>query len=342
MAMSDPADRQIEPTGQLPDQVRTALVAELERHRPAVRPPVALLLARRRRRRRRRAAGTLALSVAVVATAVTVGTLATRNPDGVSLLTEQSPTPAVQPTRTPGHEQPSAFDEPGEPVDGLRTDPGGRGLVVNYTGGACDGPARLDVQEAPDRVDLRVVVDRAADTCIAIGISRTLSARLKAPLGERVVWAGPQRLVPFDGARLLEPGYLPPGSSLRQEDGRGTGDRESPVRATWWWTRTYGAPRTVPDCSLDVGGIPWFLHQGPADEQGFTGQEWQDRGLHRVGAATARLRESRYEGERNGWALTWEGAGGTVTLSSRPACDEDAIPSEAEFLRVARSLRPAS
>lgn len=337
--MPDSADRQ---TGQLPDQMHDALVAELERHRPATRPSVALLLARRRRRRRRRAAGTLAFSVAVVATAVTVGTLATRNPEGFSLLTQEPPAPAAQPAQTPGHEQPSAFDEPGDPVDGLRTDPDGRGLVVNYTGGVCDGPARLDVQEGPDRVDLRVVVDRGTDPCAAAGISRTLNVRLKAPLGERAVWAGPQRLVPFDGARLLEPSYLPAGSSLRQEDGRGTGDRESPVRATWWWTRTYGAPPTDTGCYGNVGGIPWYLHQAPADKRVFAGPEWKDRGLRQVGTATARLQQSSVDGAAHGWALTWQGAGGTVTLSSRPGCDEDAIPSEEEFLRVARSLRPAS
>ena len=130
-------------------------------------------------------------------------------------------------------------------VEGVRTDPGGGALVATYTGGACDGPARLDVQESTDRVELSIRLTdppQGSETCIALAVGGTVRDDLSSPLGTRAVLADGVALRVFDGADLVVPRPLPAGFEFASE--AGSQDRDA-------WTQTFTntpADRTTGAC----------------------------------------------------------------------------------------------
>ena len=119
-------------------------------------------------------------------------------------------------------------------VEGVRTDLGGGALVATYTGGACDGPARLELQESTDRVELSIRLTdppQGSEVCIALAVGGTVRADLSSPLGTRAVLADGAALRVFDGADLVVPRPLPTGFELASEAG-------SQDRDTWVQTFT--------------------------------------------------------------------------------------------------------
>ncbi len=317
-----------------------AVDARLVAFDPPTAPAFTHLQRRRTRRRRTRAAGVLVLVLAVGGTGTLV-TGALRQTDGSD---------RVATTALPPLDPAEGISSP----EGVRTDPDGQGLAASYTGGACDGPARLDVAESADAVTLRITVVREQDVCIAIGIGRTVEARLTSPLGDRPVLVteqrdGPEgafsqrRLVPFDGSRLLSPASLPPSYELRNEGG--SRDRETDPSPTASWSRTYTTPERPPTASgaCGPGPAPLQLDQGPAAGPGYGGPDWRQDGNVQIGAATATVLRGRndFTGMPLGLALTWQGAGGTVTLASQVGCGGDTVLTLDELVTVARSLRPA-
>ena len=121
-------------------------------------------------------------------------------------------------------------------VEGVRTDLDGRALVATFTGGACDGPARLDLREWQDRVELSLRLTDPPElddgsVCKALAVGGSVSADLSRPLGSRVVMAEGVTLRVFDGADLIGPSPVPAGFTLASEVG-------SQDRATWMQTFT--------------------------------------------------------------------------------------------------------
>lgn len=220
-------------------------------------------------------------------------------------------------------------------VEGLRTDADGRALVATYTGGACDGPDRLVVRESFDRVEIavRIEVDAGGDgACPAVGIiGRSVRAKLDEPLGDRTVLADGVVLVPYDGADLVAPSRLPDGLVLRSEGGRSDDG----------WTQTYGPEEGPQEASRGGSYRPQErsleISTGPDvfDSIG-------ERSLTRDGAATVQGQAVHLYVEDGGTAryaaLRVDGRPVAVTYGAD--CGGP-VPSRAELVEIAESLRPA-
>lgn len=227
-------------------------------------------------------------------------------------------------------------------IDGVRTDPDQQGLVVSYTGGACDKSAHLKVTETPTRIDADVVVRSSRGSCTAEGIPRLLSARLDAPVGTRAIWSGGRQQIPFDGARLLAPAALPAGFTGLTEMGFADQPSEdagvAKATTTWVTSRFDPAGATVDGpCRPTRGSLEVRL--GPASAS-------LARGLDKVGTAGVKGVEAQVfrGGSTNKprfWAYGWTAGRGSVVVSSGPRCSGDQILSRSELLQVAESLRPA-
>lgn len=221
-------------------------------------------------------------------------------------------------------------------IDGLRTDPDGRGLWATYLGGACDGPARLDVDEGADRVTVRVLVAGDADegpgaSCVAVGIPRTVHADLSAPLRRRSISDGARVVVPFDGSRLLQPQGLPEGFVVTQE----TGGYDESSR-TAGWTRSFGRPSSTElgaPCRSDPGSFSISVG-GPRGEQ--PPFFFRRTGTVAVPGGTGRLFEQppsvRY--------LYFERQGTAVSITSALDCGGDKLLTPPQLAALAQSLVP--
>ncbi|RNL59953.1 hypothetical protein EFK50_21430 [Nocardioides marmoriginsengisoli] len=69
----------------------------------------------------------------------------------------------------------------------------GRSVSVDYLGGACEESSRTILDEQPASVALTVVVVNSYKSdrpCTAVGITRTISATLRAPLSDRQLTDG--------------------------------------------------------------------------------------------------------------------------------------------------------
>lgn len=223
-------------------------------------------------------------------------------------------------------------------VEGVRTDPDHRGLVVSYVGGACDRRARLVVDEAPGAVDARVEVRSSRGPCTAVGIARTVSARLEEPLGARTLRVGGREHVPFDGARLLVPTALPPGFEAGAELGRTPpGPGRGRTATTTTWVTTYRDPAPEGDvCTPGRGTFEVLMAPVGSDEP---------RGLTRVGTARVGSRTARVhrDDEPRGphlWSYAWTSGRHTVVVTSSADCAGDRPLDRAELLGVATSLGP--
>lgn len=224
-------------------------------------------------------------------------------------------------------------------VDGIRTDPDQRGLVVAYTGGECDGPAHLQVTETAARIDADVVLGRGhGGACGAVGYLRTLTARLEQPVGAREVWSGGRRQVPFDGARLLAPTSLPAAFTGVQERGSAFPATEAPapsVTTLWVVTRFDPASRSA-DGACHPGRGFLEIHLGPRPARWSRGHQV---GTVDVGSRKADLFRSGRAARPTSWALAWTAGRRSVVVQSGGDCEGDQILGRAELLQVARSLR---
>lgn len=231
---------------------------------------------------------------------------------------------------------------------GARTSADGRSLLVTLVGGphyrevdGCSVAYSADVEETLSSVRLTLLSARppvvGEVTCSSVGHFRTVEVPLDAPLGgRRLIEVQFDREQPvFDGSRLLEPGWLPEGFTLRTE-GPGYPNPEQ-VRS---WQRVWAGPQRPPrDGRCTPGDAAIALTQGDAvlvDEYPSNGE--QPRRTHDVGGATATF----YDGGRMGVTrLTWIRGGEGFVLSSTPGCAGDTAASEEVLLRIARGLKPA-
>ena len=119
-------------------------------------------------------------------------------------------------------------------IEALRTNAGASRLVANYTGGACDVDSELVAIETTTDIQLTIETRIGADQwCAAVGIQRVERLDPLAPVGDRTIRSGGERLTPFDGSSLLEPNYLPAGFVLVNEYGAGRLVGPDPVTARW-------------------------------------------------------------------------------------------------------------
>lgn len=227
-------------------------------------------------------------------------------------------------------------------IDGIRSDPDHRGLVVSYTGGGCDGPARLVLTESKTRIKARVMVKQPSGqvNCAAVGIPRTVRARLVKPIGHRQVWAAGRHYVPFDGARLLVPSVLPRGFGRPLEMGGSTGSASAaaaPVVTTTWVTSYNShAAEIGAACPAARGWLE--VRIGPAT--GDQSHGWTKVGTVKVGAAAAGLFRAGASKRPTGWAYIWTTHRSSVEVDNTANCKGDRLLSKTELLRVAESLRP--
>ncbi|MBO0811385.1 MAG: hypothetical protein J2P23_04985 [Microlunatus sp.] len=229
-------------------------------------------------------------------------------------------------------------------IDGIRTDPDHRGLVVSYTGGACDGPARLVLTEGKTRIRARVMVrqDARREVCAAVGISRTVRARLAQPIGDRKVWVSGRRYVPFDGARLLVPSALPSGFGRRSETGLSAESASTPATpvVTTTWVTSFNSDPSAPTgetCPAAEGSLD--VRIGPAD--GYQPHGRTKIGTVRIGTASADLYRDGTAKRPTSLAYIWTDRRGRVEVDNTVGCMGDRLLSKAALLRVAESLRQA-
>ena len=228
-------------------------------------------------------------------------------------------------------------------VDGLRTDPDGQGLVASYTGGSCDGPAQLKVNETATRIDVSVVVKPVlgvGGACDSAGHPRTVTARLEQPVGTRSIWFLGRRQVPFDGARLLliPAAVLPPDLTRTAESG-GLADQTSQQgdAVTSDWHTTYlrvASASTTSTCTPGNGYLD--IHTGPAAD---LTSGWTAVSTAAIGTAEAQLYRSGTSRNPDGWAYTWKTDRDSVAIANLNVCRGDHLFGAAELLRLARALK---
>lgn len=241
-------------------------------------------------------------------------------------------------------DQPATVDS--QLIEGIRSDPDHRGLVVSYIGGSCDGPARLVLTESKTRIRVRVAVKQKAlprgVVCDAAGHVRTVKARLAQPIGDHTIWAAGRRYVPFDGARLLEPSTLPPGFTGVEESGVSTKSSAASgsVLITTTWATGYFEPRStsaINSCLASRGRIEVRIGPVGADHR----VDWTKVGTVKIAAATADLYRDGSAKKPYGWAYLWTNNRSSVEVGNFVGCKGDRLLSRTELLRVAESLRPA-
>ena len=257
-----------------------------------------------------------------------------------------------------GHAIDSTAPDSGEGTPGpvgwaaTRTSSDGRQLLIMFTGGApydATNPCTIEytatVAETDETVKVRIVghsppipspASEIAVGCGSLGYGRQVTAQLRAPLaGRRVIEAtsGAQQAV-FDGASLVDVGWLPDGWVLK-----GEGVAFPTVDSSLVWSRGWGpeqASGTNTACTSGVG-----LIEGPADlvaqiPSVMGGDEVL--GTYDVQGAIATLSTSLTRlSQRLAWALNGRG----FTLVST-TCQGDSPTSVDVLLHIARSLTPHS
>lgn len=231
-------------------------------------------------------------------------------------------------------------------INGIRSYPDHRGLVVSYIGGSCDGPARLVLTESRTRIDARVAVKQKqlppGVICDAAGHDRTVNARLSQPIGDRTIWAAGREYVPFDGARLLEPSTLPPGFTGVAETGGSvkSSTAAGSVVITTTWTTGHFEPRSTSNvnvCPATRGEL--VVQIGPVAATHPV--DWTKVGTVKIAATTADLYRQGTSNKPDGWAYVWTRNHSSVEVGNFAGCESDRLLSRTELLRVADSLRPA-
>ena len=242
-------------------------------------------------------------------------------------------------------------------IYGLLTDSDQMGLTASYIGGACDGPARLAVMESATRIDLAVEVSadpNGPEFCPALGIGRTVAARLARPIGDRTIFSRSVRQLPFDGSRRQLPTALPAnfvkgveefGSepatdpTLPTKTSSSSGANRDAANSTTRWTVTYHQPQPPKNVCTPTRGIVQ-VHLGPAGSEAFT-SGWIATTVVSIAGHQARLWRAGDPGAPTGWAYVWAADRGTVEVVALTGCQRDRILDPLELLAVAQSLKPS-
>ena len=248
---------------------------------------------------------------------------------------------------------PKTFSTPMN-IEAVRTDPDDRGLVVSYIGGSCDSGGHLDVSESPSQVRIGVVIDTPNVVCAGVGLPKTLSVRLAAPLGTRQLetelGGHPTRLIPFPGVDLLIPASRPAGFTTPREQGSTYTDataqaasseaRADSLQTTLNWSFTYdsSAPTQTADCLHSRGVVT--VDQTTAASNSMIGDGAVKVGTRQVGTATAQLYRLTLNGAVQSWALVWPTHTGRLSVGSAIECPGDDILGPDQLVDVATSLVP--
>ena len=231
--------------------------------------------------------------------------------------------------------------------EGARIGRDDRTLVVLFTGGSpqrdpfepCWTGYRTDVAENDTQVTVTLVTQvnahprQTADTgCTLVGWFRTITVRLRLPLGDRPVVDG----TTGDGPPVLRtraprPRFLPHGWKLssqrvtRSETGAG-------VRLHEVWAPPGGAGR------CGTAAAPIELTQGPVEDLFPYGpREDIDIVRHRrVGRVRAQLLVDPVNRQT---VVRWKDRGRGYILRRIPTCDADPLPRPELLVRVANSVR---
>ena len=245
--------------------------------------------------------------------------------------------------------------DPSPSIYGLVADFDQKGLVASYIGGGCDGPSRLAVTETASRIDVSVLIGpdpNGTTSCSAVGYSRTVAARLAQPIGQRTIFSGAHRQVPFDGSRRLMPSALPPnfthslkwsGSEPGSDPALSSAAASGPtsglgaVNVTTRWSVTYSEPQPASSRCAPTRGVVQ-VNLGPASADDFA-SGWSATETVSVGGHPARLWREGSAGAPTGWAYVWKANQGSVEVVAQTGCEGDRVLSPTELLKVAQSLR---
>ena len=240
-------------------------------------------------------------------------------------------------------------------IDGLITDSDQRGLVAAYIGGGCDGPARLAVTETASRIELDVRIGpdpNGPEPCPAMGYSRTVAARLTRPIGQRLIFSGGHRLLPFDGSRRQIPTALPPkftpgtqsfGSEPAPDPAlpgptAGThGSTADAQYATTRWTLVYGQPQPPGNHCTPTRGL-LQITVGPTDAD-FFASGWTRTVAASIAGHPTRLWREGPPKAPTSWAYSWTADQGSVEVLAQTGCRGDRILDPTELLEVAQFLK---
>ena len=249
----------------------------------------------------------------------------------------------------------SSSADPSSLIYGLVADSDQKGLVASYIGGGCDGPAHLAVTETPSRINVSVLIGpdpNGTTSCPAVGYSRTVAAQLAQPIGDRTIFSGAHRQVPFDGSRRLVPSALPAnftqsneefGSEPGSDPGLSSAAASAPtsgldaVNVTTRWGVTYAQPQPASDrCTPTRGWVQ--VNLGPSNADDFA-SGWSATATVSVRGHPARLWREGSASAPTGWAYVWKADQGSVEVAARTGCQGDRVLDPAELLKVAQSWR---
>lgn len=261
-----------------------------------------------------------------VGVAVAVGVLVLRPPE------------APRPT-----EDPPADVEPGAAITAVRTAAGGEaGLVLAIVTNACAATPEVDVDEDQRSVAVALrpgiasVEPTPGQDCLALADGRTVSVKLRKPLGARTVQLGGLPVKHFDGSRLLRPSGPVLGLVLVAERGSAVPAEGQDITATELWEQVYKSG-TVAEAVCAPPSL--VLQQGPAGDLGYNpAGNWQKIGTERSAEFGDIEVLRRTPGGPPGAALLWQARGGSVALASVSECPDGLHLSAAELLRFADAL----
>ena len=230
-------------------------------------------------------------------------------------------------------------------MEGIRTTPDGQGVVLVFVGGRsyratdpCSVRYSATVRETEREVN--VVVTGAGPpgsatgvVCTSEGYQRTLTVRLRAPLGHRQLSgsATPEQGV-FNGALLARPAWFPADWTVAGESGAG---------ATGSWTRTWfpnAQPPTDGHCTPTETGFG--LTQGPSGsvlpfiEKDLAVSNQQVAGVYKVHGQRA----TYYLDPDRSATLVWTEGQQTFGLGTISSCGGDTLTTLDSMLRFARGL----
>ena len=289
--------------------------------------------------RRRPSVGLVAALVVVVIVAlVAVVALVTRSDDSPGVVAGEGDDHAVSDATTIapediGPELPAQWT-------GVRTD--GSALIITFYGAAPvsdpNDPCESDYRPVLDETAQAVTVTMHGthvDACPEdIAYGRTVRVELAQPLGARQLTNGAtgRAELAFDGARLLQPGWLPDGWQQIADRPSDPG-RPGLVLA---WQIGWGDPTTVTSCGAEVS--PVTLTVGSASD--LLTQTWVTS-YTTVGATTVRghpAEQARYqagpvEHPSDETMIRWSEGDEGYVIRSAPSCPGDA---PADFVLLQR------
>jgi hypothetical protein len=213
-----------------------------------------------------------------------------------------------------------------EVITGALVAPGGRHIVVPYTGGGCVVGATVTATETDSKVTLvlRQVLSGASICPADLIVGLTVTVTLPHPLwGRSLVDGSTHRPIPYlDGRKLLRVTYLPPGF-------RFSAYTPYPAPAVTAWEREF--------VSSGHGMAPVDVEQVPGN--GVVAPSWPVTGRIKVDGRSAALSVLTSNGQVYGRAVTWRADGYTFVVYTVTYRAGQRLLSTAQLTRIADGLR---